>query len=330
MKTFKWGILAPGNIANNFAKGLAVIPDAVPWAVGSRDLGRARVFAEKYGFQKAYGSYDELAHDKDVDAIYVATPHPFHEEAVLTCLRQGKPVLCEKPFAANAAQAARMIAEARKQGVFLMEAMWTRFLPAVRKMMALVADGAIGRVRHITADFGFRADVNPASRLFDPALAGGSLLDVGVYNLSFCSMVYGKQPDRVQSHMVIGSTGVDEATTVQLSYRDGSSASLFTSVRLNTLHEAVLYGDAGHIRMPIYWRGDTVILNNGDGQQAFNLPFKASGFQFETMEVMACLEKGLTESPLMPLDETLSVAKTMDAIRFDNHLRYPFEEEICL
>ena len=327
MREFKWGLLAPGNIANKFAQGLAVIPGAVSWAVGSRDLARAREFAGKYGFHKAYGSYEELAGDKDVDAIYISTPHPFHEEAVLLCLSHGKPVLCEKPFAANRAQGERMVALAREKNLFLMEAMWTRFLPSTRKAMALIEEGAIGKVRHVSADFGFRTEVRPSGRLFDPALAGGSLLDVGVYNLAFCSMVFGRQPDRLQSHLTLGETGVDEVATALLNYRGGGSAFVMSAIRVNTAHEAVIYGEEGSIRLPAYWHGQTVLLDNRDGHQEFQLPFEASGFQFQAMEVMACLEKGLSESPLMPLDETLAIAGTMDRIRFDNQLRYPFEEE---
>ena len=166
MREFKWGILAPGNIANKFAQGLAVIPGAVSWAVGSRDLARAREFAGKYGFHKAYGSYEELAGDKDVDAIYISTPHPFHEEAVLLCLSHGKPVLCEKPFAANRAQGERMVALAREKNLFLMEAMWTRFLPAIQKLKQLVADHAVGQAKMLESDFGFRSQRDPRGRLF--------------------------------------------------------------------------------------------------------------------------------------------------------------------
>jgi len=325
MKDFKWGILAPGSIANKFAQGLGAIPNAVLYAVGSRDLGRAKAFADKYGFKKAYGSYEELAKDPDIDAIYVATPHPQHEEAVVTCLNNGKPVICEKPFAANAQQAQRMIECARKNKLFLMEAMWTRFLPHICKTRELIADGAIGKVMHVNADFGFRAGVNPDGRLFAPGSAGGSLLDVGVYNVSFCSMIFGKQPDCVQSYLNIGSTGVDETASALLSYSGGESALLLSAIRLNTPQEATIFGEEGSIKLTPYWCGDTVRLFNKDGAQEIKLPFENGGFQFEAMEVMSCLDKGLLESPIMPLDESLAVIQTLDKIRSDNNLRYPFE-----
>jgi len=325
MKEYKWGILAPGNIANKFAQGLASIPNAALYAVGSRDLARAQSFATKHGFQKAYSSYEELASDPEVDIIYIATPHPQHEAAALLCLGSKKAVICEKPFAASAVQVAKMAECARQNKVFLMEAMWTRFLPSIKKVRELIADGAIGGVRHVNAEFCFRAGVDPKSRLFAPASAGGALLDVGVYNISFCSMIFGKQPDRVQSYMNIGSTGVDETSSVLLSYDGGESAFAFSAIRLNTPQDASIYGEEGYIRLPGYWGGDTVILANKDGVQELKLPFDNGGFQFEAMEVMDCLDKGLLESPVMPLDESLAIIRTLDKIRSDNNLRYPFE-----
>jgi len=327
MRNYKWGILGPGGIANKFADSLAVLPNAILYAVGSRDINRARAFAEKHRFEKAYGSYEALANDRDVDIIYVATRHPQHEEAVLTCLNSGKPVLCEKPFAVNARQASRMIENARKNNIFLMEAMWTRFLPSICKTRELISNGAIGNVLHIGVDFGFRADVDPNSRLFAQNSAGGSLLDVGVYNVSFCSMIMGKQPDRVQSHLNIGGTGVDESASMLFNYSEGQSAQLISSIRMTTPHEAAIYGEEGYIKLPAYWCGKTVVLNNKDGAREMVFPFEdAAGFQFEALEAMSCLDKGLLESPDMPLDETLAVMQTLDRIRFDNHLRYCFEE----
>jgi len=326
MRDFKWGILAPGSIARRFASGLAVAPNAVKYAVGSRDLGRAKAFADEFGFQKAYGSYKELANDPDVDVIYVATPHPQHEEAVLTCLDAGKATLCEKPFAPNARQAARMIGRARQNKVFLMEGMWTRFIPAVVKARELIRDGEIGKVRHVVADFGFRANLDPNGRLFAPIAAGGSLLDVGVYNVSFCSMIYGRQPDRIQSHLHIGVTGVDEIASLLFNYTGGQSAQLLSAIRLNTPQDAIIYGEDGSIRLPSYWHGDTVILANKNGTREFKFPFESTGFQFEAAEVMARLDGGHLESAVMPLDETLDIVQTLDKIRFDNHLSYPFED----
>lgn len=327
MKRVKWAILGPGRIAVQFARGLQLLPEAQRYAVGSRDAGRAEAFAREYGFEKAYGSYEELVADEAVEAVYVATPHPMHVEAVLLCLEHGKHVICEKPFAVNAAEAARMIEAARSRKLFLMEAMWTRFLPGVRKAVALIREGAIGQPRHVAVDFGFRAEVDPQSRLFAPALAGGSLLDVGVYCLSFLSLVFGQQPERIQSHLSIGATGVDEAATALLNYGGGRSAFMLSAVRVNTAQEAIIYGDAGSIRLPEFWHAQHLLLKNADGEQPFHLPFEGFGFQFQIQEVMDCLSRGETESAIMPLSETLAILQTMDSIRFQNKLRYPFEEQ---
>ena len=327
MRKYKWGILGPGTIANKFAEGLAVIPDAALYAVGSRDAGRAETFAKKHGFEKTYGSYRQLAEDPNVDIIYVATPHTQHEEAAILCLSCGKAVICEKPFAVNTAQAERMVQCARKNNVFLMEAMWTRFLPTVCKARELIKDSAIGNVRLVHADFGFRTDVKEESRLFAPAYGGGSLLDVGVYNLSFCSMVYGEQPERIETHMVKGSTGVDEETSLLCSYKGGQSALLYSAIRLNTANEAIISGENGRIEISDYWHGTKLRLINKDGTKEFNLPFEASGYQFEALEVMRCLEEGKKESPIMPLDESLAIIKTCDRIRKSCNLRYPCDED---
>jgi predicted dehydrogenase len=307
--------------------GLGELPNAVAYAAGSRDLAKAENFAKKYGMKKAYGSYDELAADPEIDIIYIATTHPQHEEAAIKCLNAKKAVICEKPFSANAAQAARMIECARANKVFLMEAMWTRFLPHIQKTRELISEGAIGAVRHISADFGFRAGVDPKGRLFSPETAGGSLLDVGVYNISFCSMIYGEAPESINSKMTVGSTGVDEVVSALLGYKGGKSAFSLSAIRLNTPQEAAIYGEEGSIKLTPYWCGDTIALNNKDGFKEIKLPFGGGGFQYEAQEVMNCLDKNLLESPVMPLDETLAVMKSLDKIRYDNNLRYPFESD---
>lgn len=327
MGAYKWGILGPGNIANKFMTGLGALDNAVPYAAGSREPSRAEAFAKKYNLKKAYGSYDELAADPDVDIIYISTTHPHHEEAAITCLNAKKAVICEKPFAANAAQAARMIDCARANKVFLMEAMWTRFLPHIKKTAELISEGAIGEVRHINADFGFRAGVDPKGRLFSPDTAGGSLLDVGVYNISFCNMIFGKAPESISSQITVGSTGVDEIASALLGYKGQKSAFALSAIRLNTPQEALIYGDEGSIKLSPYWCGDTILLNNKDGFKEIKLPFGNGGFQYEAAEVMDCLDKNLLESPVMPLDETLAVMKCLDKIRYDNNLRYPFESD---
>ncbi|MCL2092834.1 MAG: Gfo/Idh/MocA family oxidoreductase [Treponema sp.] len=327
MAKYKWGILGPGMITHKFTAGLKVTPDAELYAVGSRDLGRAEAFAKQHGFAKAYGSYQELVEDKELDIVYVATPHPQHEEAALLCLKHGKGVICEKPFAVNTAQTRRMIDCARSQGVFLMEAMWTRFLPAICKVRELLAEDAIGQVRHVYSGNGFRTEVRPESRLFSLAYGGGALLDMGIYNLSFCSMIFGKAPARIQSQISIGSTGVDEECSALFSYDEHQSAQLYTAIRVANRHGALILGEKGSIYVPNFGGASSLTLQNQEGTKELEFPYEATGYQFEAQEVMRCLDEGLKESAVMPLDETLAIIQTMDQIRKQNGLRYPCDEE---
>ncbi|MFT7692526.1 MAG: dihydrodiol dehydrogenase / D-xylose 1-dehydrogenase (NADP), partial [Candidatus Latescibacterota bacterium] len=208
--TTRWGILGSGSIAKQFARGLADTPNAVLQSVGSRAQKSADAFADQFDIPTRHASYEALANDPEIDAIYVSTPHPFHKDNSILCLEAGKAVICEKPFAINAAEAEAVVQVARDQGVFLMEAMWSRYFPAMVKVKEWLDEGAIGDVRIVSADFGFRTGINPEGRLFNPALGGGALLDVGIYVTSFASFVLGPNPTRIQSLANIGETGVDE------------------------------------------------------------------------------------------------------------------------
>ncbi|MEC9381026.1 MAG: Gfo/Idh/MocA family oxidoreductase, partial [Candidatus Latescibacterota bacterium] len=222
----RWGILGTGNIAKQFARGLTSVEDARLVAVGSRAPETAAAFGDEFEVPHRHATYEALAADDEVDAIYVSTPHPFHKDNSILCLTSGKAVLCEKPFTVNAAEAAAVIDVARAENRFLMEAMWTRFVPAVVRLRQLLAEGAIGDVRMVQADFGFRAGVNPEGRLFNLDLGGGALLDVGIYSLSFAAMILGASPDQVVSAANLGSTGVDEQSAFLLRYEGGELAVL--------------------------------------------------------------------------------------------------------
>lgn len=322
---FRWGILGAGGIAHKFATGLSVLPDAQLIAVGSRTQQNANKFADTFNIPHRHASYEALANDPEVDAIYVATPHPFHKENTILCLNAGKAVLCEKPFAINAAEAQEMIAVARQKGVFLMEAMWSRFLPAVVRAGELIASGAIGEVRMLNADFGFRTSVNEESRLFNLALGGGALLDVGIYPLSIASLLFGT-PTNIASAAHLGETGADEQAAIVLSYAKGQLALLSTAIRTNTAHEALIYGTDGYIRLPDWWHGQQVILNTGGKQQVFDVPHLGNGYGHEAIEVANCVRAGKLESDTMPLDETLAIMQTMDAIRAQWGLKYPSDK----
>ncbi len=239
MDKVRWGILGTGSIANTFATGLTFLPDAQLVAVGSRKLETANTFANKYNIPHRHGSYEALASDPDVDVIYVCTPHPMHHDNTLLCLRAHKAVLCEKPLTINAAEAQELVDTARHEHVFLMEAMWTRFLPLMGRLREMLAQGIIGDVRTVIADFGFRADYDKRVRLFSLELGGGALLDVGVYLVSFASMVMGGAvPSHVVSLADTGLTGADEQSAYVLGYPQGRLAMLYSAVRTDSPHEA--------------------------------------------------------------------------------------------
>ncbi|MBB3131435.1 putative dehydrogenase [Paenibacillus rhizosphaerae] len=324
-KTIKWGILGTGWIASQFTKDLAFAENGEAAAVGSRTLDSASRFAADYGIGKAYGSYEELANDPDIDAIYVATPHPAHKENVLLCLKAGKAVLCEKPFTVNASELEEAVSYAKENKVFLMEGMWTRFLPVIRKVREWLDEGRIGEVQLVKADFGFRAGVNPEGRLFNPSLGGGALLDAGIYPVSFASMIFGAEPEEVSSTAQIGSTGVDEQFSLLLSYGSGKTAQLNGAIRLNMDNEACIYGTEGYIRIPSFLNATRAALYVNGSEEIFEDDRTSLGYAFEAEEVARCLAEGRTESSVIPLEESVAIMKLLDRIRGQWGLRYPFE-----
>lgn len=326
IEKLRWGIIGPGNIAKKFADGLKVVPDAELLAVASRTQEGADAFADQYGAPRRYVSYEALAADPDVDAVYISTPHPMHKDNSILCLNNGKAVLCEKPFAINAQQAAEVIKVARQKRVFLMEAMWTRYIPAMIKVRELLAAGVIGEARMVTADFGFRAGISPEGRLFNPALGGGALLDVGVYCVSLASMIFGA-PARMASLAHLGETHVDEQAGMILGYSGGQMAVLSTAIRTTTPMEALISGTEGQIRIhSLFWRPTRLTVSvYGKETNEIDMPLVGNGYNYEAQEVARCLRAGLLESDVMPLDETLSIMKTMDELRAQWGLRYPME-----
>jgi predicted dehydrogenase len=323
---FRWGILGPGGIARKFATGLTVLADHTLAAVGSRTQARSDQFAAEFGVPRRYASYAELAADPELDAIYIATPHTFHKEHTLLCLAHGKHVLVEKPFAINAAEGAEMVSAAHAAGLFLMEAMWTRFLPIVVEARRLLAEGALGPVRMVQADFGFRTAFNPTGRLFDPALGGGALLDVGVYPVALAHMVLG-EPTRVAALAEIGASGIDEQTGVLLGYANGSLALLSTAVTTNTPHEATILGTEGWIKLlPPWWVGQELVLHrSGRDDERILRPYLGNGYGHEALAVAESVRAGQTEHPVMPLAASLAILRTMDKIRAQIGVRYPAE-----
>jgi len=321
---FRWGILGTGTIAGKFATGLAAVGgDAELAAVGSRTAAGARAFADRHGVARAHGSYAALAADPDVDCVYVASPHSAHREHTLLCIEHGKHVLCEKPFALSEAEGREMVAAARDRGVFLMEAMWTRFNPVMVRLRELLREGVLGELRYLQADFGFRVPFDADGRLFAPALGGGALLDVGVYGVSLAHMVFGGPPEAIAGLADLGRTGIDEQSAWVCRWPDGRLAVLSAAVRTETPQEAVLCGTDDRVRIPGFWHPDRLFV--GGREETFEIA--GNGYHYQAEEVARCVREGRTESAVMPLDETLAILADLDRIRAQWGLRYPGEGE---
>ena len=326
-ETVRWGILGTGNIAQQFARGLAALPDAQLVGVGSRTLETAQTFAATFGAAHAHGSYEALAEDPDIDVVYIATPHTLHAENSLLCLEAGKAVLCEKPFTLDTVQAQAVIDSAKDKKLLVVEAMWTRFFPLFKTLRDLVREGRIGEPRLLQADFGISVPV-AQNRLFDPALGGGALLDVGVYPVSLASYLLGT-PTAVSSRAHLGETGVDEQNAIILEHQSGALAVLSSAIRAETPQAAVVMGTTGSIRVCApWWQPTKMILTDKNGEETFSSPLPHNGYAYEAAEVMRCLREGLLESPLMPLGETLSIMHTLDTCRAQWGLRYPGESQM--
>ncbi|KHL18942.1 putative dehydrogenase [Mumia flava] len=321
----RWGILATGDIAHTFATDLALVDDAVLHAVGSRSHASARAFIDQHddlpqgtqpGGARAYGSYDDLLADDEVDAIYVATPHGRHYDDVRACFAAGKAVLCEKALTLHAGDARALVDEARERGLFFAEAMWMRTNPNVRRIREMVREGACGEPRQVRADLGFVAPTDKA-RLWDPELGASALLDIGIYPLTFAYLMLGA-PDDVAAAAVLSDRGVDLSGGATLTYAGGAVASLSWTQVAWSDSRASIAGDGGRIEVPArmhhperfeharYWESDTIALD-----------VRGAGYAHEILEVDRCLREGLTESPLLPLDETVEILELMDRILDD-------------
>jgi predicted dehydrogenase len=325
----RWGIAGTGGIAAAFARDLALLPDAEIVAVGSRSQGAADAFADTFGIPHRHVGYEALAADPDVDAVYVAVPHTGHCEATLAAIAEGKAVLCEKPFSLNAAEAEQMVAAARAAGTFLMEAMWVRFLPHFALVRKLIADGRIGQVRAVVADRGDILSADESHRVLNLDLGGGTLLDLGIYPVSFASMVTGGHlPDRVEAVAAFAATGADAQTSMVLGYPGGAHAVITTTLSSRSPNAVSVTGTEGRIVLPRAWgRTSPVELTLLDGTvESTELPHQGHGLRHQAGELGRCLRAGLTESPVIPLDETLSVMRTLDLVRERIGLRYPGEE----
>ncbi len=304
----RWGVVGPGRIAESLLPDFALVPNARVVAVASRSQDRADAFAARHGLERAHGSYAAILADPDVDVLYVATPHAQHAAFALAALRAGKALLVEKSFTATTVGATQVIDLARQTGVFVMEAMWTRFQPAVVALRDLVADGAIGEVRSVQADLGVAREYDPLDRLFDLRLGGGALLDLGVYVVSFAQMLLGT-PDRVLASGSLFPTGVDAEVAMLLGYDDGRAATLLASLRQALPGQARVFGTTGWIDvLPRFHHPNTIVLHRAGAEpETITAPQTGAGYAHELVEVTECLRAGRTESAVMPLADTLTV-----------------------
>jgi predicted dehydrogenase len=323
--TVRWGIAGPGGIAKGFADGMRLVDDGVITAVASRSQERADAFAAEFGIPTAYGDYRALADDPEIDVVYVATVASQHEANTLLFLEAGKHVLCEKPFALSAQQARRMAGAARDRGLFLMEAMWSRFLPAYRELQRVLDEGRIGEVLQVEADFGFRWPFDPEHRHFDLGTGGGGLLDLGIYPVQLCTLVLGL-PERVAAFGHVGETGVDEQVAAVLDHGEGRLGVIKTALRVNLACTARISGTDGWVDLPAFMHcPDWLSVNGPDGSERIDAAYEGNGLRFQVPEVHRCLGEGLTESPVMSLGETIAIAGILDDIRGQIGLVYPGE-----
>lgn len=327
MKTIKWGIIGAGKISATFAEALNSLKDTELAAIASRNLDKAQDFANRFHIKKAYGSYEELAMDPEIDVIYIGTPHTEHMANTELCLRNKKAVLCEKPFTVNQKETEYLISLAKENKVFLMEAMWTKFLPATNTVKSWIKDNKIGNIKYFNVNFGYQAEYDPKGRLLNPELAGGALLDVGIYPITYVIHMMEQLPDKVSSLAYLGHTNVDEMNVISFLYENGIMAELSSSVTANIGKDALIVGDKGKIEVPLFWSADSAKLYDASDNliETFTMPAEPNGYIYEAEEVNKCLREGKLESDILPLKDTLEIMKVMDDIRAAWGLVYPSE-----
>jgi predicted dehydrogenase len=327
-REIKWGIIGPGRIASAFARALNFLPGARLVAVASTSRERAEAFGENFNIERRYDRYEKLMFDKDIDAVYIAVPHSLHHELAMKCLNSGKAVLCEKPIGINADQMKELSECAERNGVFLMEAMWTRFLPIIKEIKAWIENGLIGEVRLVKANFGFRGDGNPQGRLLNAKLASGALMDIGIYPITLADIIYEESPQTVTSAVNMSNTGVDEESTVIMKYDKGRMAEMSISIKNYIPHEGIIVGTKGEIKIPSFFMAESAVVEiDGEEPRELCIPFMCNGYEYEAVEVMNCLREGKGESLIMPHKVSIRILEIMDRIRNQWGLKYPEEQE---
>lgn len=324
-KTYNWAILGCGKIAQKFASDLKLLPNARLYAAASRSLGKAQTFASEFGFEKAYGSYEEMVADPAVDVVYIASPHSHHCQHTLLCLDHKKAVLCEKALAINSKEVALMIESARRNNTFLMEAFWTRFIPSFMKVLEIVKSGELGALKMVRADFAFNAPWEPEERNYNIALGGGSLLDIGIYPIFMTLMTLGK-PSEMNTMARFSPTGSEESIMMSFGYPGGQIASLYSSFGFTSPVQADFCFEEGFVRLNRHFHIPTTIsyLRNGEDERLIDFGVDPGfGYQYEAAHVMQCLDEGKKESDILPLSVSVDLMEILDRVRKDAGIVYP-------
>jgi predicted dehydrogenase len=325
-KSIQWGIVGPGGIARKFASDLKRVEGGKLHSVAGRDLARAEKLAHEFGADRATDQYMDLASDAAIDIVYLASPHSAHFEIAKKLLEAGKPVLCEKPLTVNAAQAGELIEISRANDVFLMEAMWTRCLPIYARIREWLDEGCIGTPRMMTSNFCTKPGYDPSNRWFNPELAGGGLLDLGVYNLAISQMVMGHKPEKIAAVASFAESGVDEMLSASLLYENGAVSQFTCGLTSHCENSLIIGGDEGFIRVPSpFISAQSATLVADDVTETVKAPLLGGGFEYQIEEAMRCLREGEIECPLIPHADTLATMEVMDEIRRQIGLRYPGE-----
>jgi len=314
-KTYKWGILGAARIADKFAEGLKVLPNAERYAIAARSLERAEAFRGKHGFVKAFGSYEEMLADPELDVVYIATTNNLHFEHTMMCLEAGKAVLCEKPLASNLSQVEQMVNKAREKNVFLMEALWSRFVPSMIQFKTEVDNGAIGRPMLLQCDFGFISPFDPYNRIYNLELGGGSIPDIGIYPIFTAMYLFGK-PENIEVMSVAAPTGADWTSSVLFKHKKKEISMLTSSFEMILNNEARVYGEGGYLKLHTMFQMPTrLTLRTNDGRET-DIPLNTTGngYNYEAAEVMDCLDKGLIESPCLPHGFSIDLMQVLDEV----------------
>ena len=324
-KTYNWAVLGCGTIARKFSNDLKLLPNARLYAAASRDLKRAQELAEEFGFVKAFGSYEEMVNDGEVDAVYIATPHSFHREHTMLCLNHKKAVLCEKAFAINKKEAEEMVACAKKNNTFLMEAFWTMFQPSFRKAMDVIGSGELGNLKMVRSDFAFNGPYEPQKRLYNIALGGGSLLDIGIYPV-FAALTSLGKPESIETLADFSPTGAEESISMLFKYPGGEMASLSSSLAAYSPVQTEFWCENGYLVLNPRWHAPTSITIHRAAEKTETWPSvhkEGFGYQYEADHVMQCIDEGKIESPVMTWQLSIDLMETLDRVREKAGIVFP-------